>query len=146
MNKFNQYEQHIPLLFRIVLGTLWVWMGIVPKLLFPEPRVMMVSKSWVAPFLPFSPETFIVLLAVVEIVTGLMLLLGLYTELASWIQIGLIAMIIIGLWNIAAAQGITSPLAHLLMKDIPLATMNLTLIILGAGKYSLDFRRKGVRT
>jgi len=133
-------EQYIPIILRVVVGSLWIWMAIVPKLINPEPRIAMVSKSWIEPLLSvfMGPETFIYILAFLELITGLMLLVGWFTRVASSIQIGLIIAIIVGLFNIATAQGLTSPIAHLLMKDLPLMAINVVLIITGGGLYSID--------
>lgn len=141
-NQLLSKEKYIPLILRVIVGLLWVWMGIVPKLIYPEPRVAMVSKSWVIDLLPMSPAHFIFILAIAEIITGVMLLLGLFTRLASIAQALMIIMIIVGVWNIAAMHGITSPHAHLVMKDIPLFGINMVLIITGGGLYSIDNWRK----
>jgi uncharacterized membrane protein YphA (DoxX/SURF4 family) len=138
---FTEYEKYNPLILRVSIAFLWIWMAVVPKLIFPEPRVMMVSKSWTAVFMPVSPKTFIFLLAIAELILGIMLLIGLFTRIVSATQIVLTIIFVIGLWNIAVAQGLTSPLAHLFFKDIPLIAGNIVLVITGGGIYSLDNKR-----
>jgi uncharacterized membrane protein YphA (DoxX/SURF4 family) len=140
--EFNEYEQYIPLLLRVTIAFLWIWMAVVPKMIFPEPRFGMVSKSWVMPLMPISPQMLVYSLAVVELFLGVLLLIGLWTRVVSAIQIALTVIFIIGLVNLAAAQGLTSPLTHLLLKDIPLIAGSLVLIITGGGAYSIDRRRK----
>ncbi len=137
----KKYEKYIPLILRLGIGFLWIWMAVVPKIIFPKPRFAMVSKSWVYPYIPFSAQAFVYSLAAVELVLGVLLMVGLWTRLVSAIQIALTMVFIIGLWNIAAAQGITSPLANLLFKDIPLIAGNIVLVITGGGLYSFDSMR-----
>jgi hypothetical protein len=52
----------------------------------------------------------------------------------------MLAAIYIGLWPYVPQQGITSALAHLLLKDIPLAAATFCLFVEGGGPYSLDAR------
>jgi len=137
----SENEKYIPLILRVSIAFLWIWMAVVPKLMFPKPRIGMVSKSWVASFMPFSPQVFIYSLAVIELILGILLLVGLWTRIVSATQIVLTIIFVIGLWNIAAAQGLTSPLAHLFLKDIPLIAGNLVLVITGGGAYSIDEKR-----
>jgi len=52
----------------------------------------------------------------------------------------MLAAIYIGLRPYVPQQGITSALAHLLLKDIPLAAATFCLFVEGGGPYSLDAR------
>ena len=70
------------------------------------------------------------------------MLIGLWTRIVSGIQIVLTIVFVVGLWNLVAAAGLTSPLAHLFFKDIPLIAGNFVLIITGGGRYSIDNLRK----
>jgi len=138
---FKSYEKYIPLLLRVSIGFLWIWMAVVPKFIYPSPRVMMVSKSWVAAFMPITPTQFVYGLGVIELILGTLLIVGLWTRLVSGIQIVFVVIFFVGLFNLVTAQplGITSPLAHLFFKDIPLIAGNLVLIITGGGAIaSLD--------
>jgi len=140
----KQAEKYIPLILRVGVAFLWIWMAIVPKFIFPKPRIMMVSKSWIMPYFPFSAEAFVYGLGILELILGILLLIGLFTRTVSALQVVLTLAFIVGLFNVAAAMqgGITSPLAHLFLKDVPLIAANIVLIITGGGAYSIDNLRK----
>ena len=136
----KESAKYIPLILRVGIAFLWIWMAVVPKFIFSKPRIMMVSKSWLFPYFPFSAEAFVYGLGIIELVLGILLLVGLFTRFVSTTMVVMTVAFIIGLFNIATAAqgGITSPLAHLFLKDIPLIAGNIVLIITGGGAYSLD--------
>ncbi|MFQ5658219.1 MAG: DoxX family protein [Candidatus Methylomirabilales bacterium] len=133
-------EKYLGLLLRIGIGFIWIWMAVVPKLILPERGTMMTKMaSWLIPFsipLPILTKG----IAMLELALGVLLILGLFTRFVSLLMIFMLAAIFIGLWPYVPQKGITSPLAHLLLKDVPLAAATFYLFVKGGGQYSLDAR------
>lgn len=133
-------DKYIPLILRIAIGFLWVWMAVVPKLILPQKGTMMTKMaSWLIPFtipLPILTKG----IAMFELALGVLLILGLFTRWVTLLMILMLVAIFIGLWPYVPQQGITSALAHLLLKDIPLAAATFYIFVKGAGSYSLDAR------
>lgn len=137
----SRLEKYLELILRIGIGFIWIWMAVVPKLILPERGTMMTKMaSWLIPFtipLPLLTNG----IAMFELALGVLLILGLFTRWVALLMVLMLAAIFIGLWPYIPQQGITSPLAHLLLKDIPLAAATFYLFVKGAGPYSLDARQ-----
>lgn len=133
-------EKYLELSLRIAIGFLWIWMAVVPKLLLPEKGTMMTKMaSWLIPVAVPIP-TLTKAVAFGELALGVLLVLGLFTRWVALLMIAMLAAIYVGLWPYVPQQGITSALAHLLLKDIPLAAATFCLLVKGGGPYSLDAR------
>lgn len=133
-------EKYLDLILRIGISFIWIWMAVVPKLILPERGTMMTKMaSWLIPFsipLPILTKG----VAMFELALGTLLILGLFTRFVALLMILMLAAIFTGLWPYVSQQGITSPLAHLLLKDIPLSAATFFLFVRGGGPYSLDAR------
>ncbi len=134
-------DKYVSLILRIAIGFLWIWMAVVPKLILPQKGTMMTKMaSWLIPLtipLPILTKA----IAMFELALGVLLILGLFTRFVSLLMILMLAAIFIGLWPYVPQKGITSALAHLLLKDIPLAAATFYLFVKGGGHYSLDARQ-----
>lgn len=148
--KLKNYEKYIPLILRLGLGFIWVYMGLVPKLLYVNPEkpgmpmaLSMVKSSGINSIIPIDPTTLVHLLGVVELVLGILLILGLFTRIASASTIVLMLIFMVVL-STTVMQSILTPLGNLLLKDISLIAASIVLIITGGGELSVDnLIRKG---
>lgn len=135
---FSPLEKYLELVLRLGISFIWIWMAVVPKLILPERGTMMTKMaSWLIPFtipLPLLTKG----IAVFELTLGILLILGLFTRWVALVMMLMLTAIFIGLWPYVPQQGITSALAHLLLKDIPLAAATFCLFVKGGGPYSLD--------
>ena len=131
-----------PLLIRLMVGAVFVSEGI-QKFLFPDERGV---GRFIKIGLP-SPEFFGYFVPTFEIVCGILVLAGLFTRLAS---IPLIIIMIVAIIStkipVLLSEGFWQ-MAHAARTDYAMLLGSLFLLIIGAGKYSIDYylsRRKEV--
>ena len=131
-----------PLLIRLMVGAVFVSEGI-QKFLFPDERGV---GRFIKIGLP-SPEFFGYFVPTFEIVCGILVLAGLFTRLAS---IPLIIIMIVAIIStkipVLLSEGFWQ-MAHAARIDYAMLLGSLFLLIIGAGKYSIDYylsRRKEV--
>jgi putative oxidoreductase len=131
-----------PLLIRLMVGAVFLSEGI-QKFLFPDERGV---GRFIKIGLP-SPEFFGYFVPTFEIVCGILVLAGLFTRLAS---IPLIIIMIVAIIStkipVLLSEGFWQ-MAHAARTDYAMLLGSLFLLIIGAGKYSIDYylsRRKEV--
>jgi putative oxidoreductase len=131
-----------PLLIRLMVGAVFLSEGI-QKFLFPDERGV---GRFIKIGLP-SPEFFGYFVPTFEIVCGILVLAGLFTRLAS---IPLIIIMIVAIIStkipVLLSEGFWQ-MAHAARTDYAMLLGSLFLLIVGAGKYSIDYylsRRKEV--
>lgn len=90
-------------------------------------------SAWVGSVLPF-PELITVLVIVIELVGGLMLLVGLKTKYAA-LAIGLFSLLAAFLFHLDFADQVQS---GMFMKNLAIAGGMFYVTVFGAGKFSVD--------
>jgi uncharacterized membrane protein YphA (DoxX/SURF4 family) len=75
----------VPLILRLGIGISMVTLAISEKFLNPHASVLVVEQFDLTHFIPVSPEAWVLWVGVVELVIGLLLLLGIKTRLVSLI-------------------------------------------------------------
>jgi len=134
--KFELYNKKVPasiILIRLIVGMVFFIEGI-QKFLFPD--ALGVGR-FIKIGIP-APEFFAPFVGVVEIVFGFLLLIGLFTRIAS---IPLIIDISVAIISTKIAILIRSgfwAMAHETRVDFSMLLGGIFLLINGAGKYSLD--------
>src|SRR3990172_10547198 len=88
-------DEQVPLLLRVGLGAVWVYEGLVPKLLTPSPELL----ALVARFqpLPGNPGAFLKAVGVFEILLGLLLIRGWMIRSVAAVQCALLVVFTIGI-------------------------------------------------
>ena len=122
------------LLVRLGMAFSFVFDGIVK--LGPTKTMMadMFSKMMMLPM--GAAETLTVTIGALEILSGILLVVGLLTKLAALLQVVIIVASIFFL----ARLGVGDPNLPAVWKDPALLLLAIALIIRGAGKYSVDER------
>ncbi|MBI4734773.1 MAG: demethoxyubiquinone hydroxylase family protein [candidate division NC10 bacterium] len=123
-------DEQVPLLLRVGLGVVWVYEGLVPKLLAPSPDLL----SLVARLqpLPGNPGAFLRAAGVFEILLGLLLIRGWMVRSVAAVQCALLVMITIGI-GLAAPHALVHP-AGAASKNVALLAASLCLVFLGSGR------------
>ena len=119
------------LLLRIGLGEVFLWFG-VDKFFHPFPWSQYIPP-WFTSLLPMKAFTFIYLMGVFESIVGLLVLLGLFTRLASVLS----ALLLLG---IIGSLGYN----EIMVRDAGLFFLALGISMLGAGEWSLDQKMRKV--
>lgn len=149
-NKIDRYAKYAPFILRIGLGVVFFWFGL-DKLLRPWYWEGWMP-SWMGSILPVSLTSFLYIQGIVELMIGVLLIMGLFTRVAS-----LIASLILGgiistfVFNANVIGHFTKfhidgdifflILTETLFRDLGLLAGAIALILLGGGAFSLDKRR-----
>ncbi len=123
MRFLDRYSEYAPLVLRLGLAIVILWFG-VNQLLSPEQWTAWVP-GWTAA-LGLTPETVVFLNGIFEIVTGLLLVLGVYTRLIALV-------LFVHLLVIVFEIGITA----IGMRDAGLATAFLALALDNRSRFAL---------
>ncbi|WP_153630462.1 DoxX family protein [Prolixibacter sp. SD074] len=123
------------ILIRLVVGLIFLSEGI-QKFIFPDAlgtgRFMKIGFS--------QPEFWAYFTAVFEIICGLLLLLGLFTRIASIpLLIIMITAFIATKWPILMHRGFWA-MAHEYRTDFAMTVLLIYLLLYGSGKNSVDYR------
>ncbi len=123
-------DKQVPLLLRVGLGVVWVYEGLVPKLLAPSPDLL----SLVARLqpLPGNPGAFLRAAGVFEILLGLLLIRGWMVRSVAAVQCALLVVITIGI-GVAVPHALVHP-AGAASKNVALLAASLCLVFLGSGR------------
>ena len=124
---------------RLGLGFLWVWEGLVPKLLFLTPEgIAHVARTGLV---PIDAPTFIRLLGIFEIALGLAILAGYRIRLLAVLQLTLNALFTLTI-VFTEPKLLADPLGAMI-KNIPMLAAQYAQFCLGAGTiWSWDARRE----
>ncbi len=115
-------------LIRISLALVLLWFGI-DQLRNPDYWVGFIPP-WFGSLLPIEINTFIMHNGIIEVLLGLLLLVGFYTRVVAFI-------VFLHLLSIAVAVGYND----IAIRDLGLSMMALSLVFSGAGKLSFDERK-----
>ena len=130
MDVRRQEEGQVPLLLRIGVGAVWVYEGLVPKLLAPNPELLALIARW-QPF-PGDPSAFLKAAGTFEILLGLLLMRGWMVRSVAAVQCGLLTVFTAGVALVMPAA-----LAHptgAASKNVPLLAASVCLVLLGGGR------------
>ncbi|OGB99958.1 MAG: hypothetical protein A3G35_15590 [candidate division NC10 bacterium RIFCSPLOWO2_12_FULL_66_18] len=121
-------EEQVPLLLRVGLGAVWVYEGLVPKLLTPSPELL----ALVARFqpLPGNPGAFLKAVGVFEILLGLLLIRGWMIRSVAAVQCALLVVFTIGI-GAAVPHALVQPTGAV-SKNVALLAASLCLVFLGS--------------
>lgn len=130
MDVRRREDEQVPLLLRVGLGAVWVYEGLVPKLLAPSPDLL----SLVARFqpLPGPPGAFLRAAGVFEILLGLLLIRGWMVRSVAAVQCALLVVITIGI-GVAVPHALIHPVGAA-SKNVALLAATLCLVFLGSGR------------
>ena len=123
-------EGQVPLLLRVGVGAVWLYEGLVPKLLAPDPRLLDLVSRW-QPF-PGDPAAFLKAAGVFEILLGLLLIRGWMVRSIAAVQCGLLLLFTTGL-AIVMPQALVHPMGAV-SKIVALLAAGLCLVLLGNGR------------
>lgn len=123
-------ESQVPLLLRVGIGAVWVYEGLVGKLLRPNPVLAALLARALA--LPGDPAALLRGLGAFECVLGLLLLRGWLVRSTAAVQCGLLLAFSL-LDGVAAPQSLLSPMGAI-SKNAALFAAGLSLILLGDGR------------
>jgi len=126
---FIKNQKYSITITRIGLALVLLWFGI-DELLNPE-KWFSYIPSWLPSIIPFNIESFIILNGLVEIIIGILLLIGLYTRIIAFFAA-------LHLLSITIAVGYND----IGIRDFGLLAMAISLVFSGAGFLSLDNRNK----
>lgn len=132
LTALSRYATFVPLILRLGLGTTLLFAHGLPKLLEGPERWESTGRAMQALGLGFAPMFWGVAAVATEMVGGLLLLLGLFVRPATAAL--LFVMFVAASQNLATSGNLTGGRAH----PIDAATGLLALLVLGAGRYSLD--------
>jgi uncharacterized membrane protein YphA (DoxX/SURF4 family) len=123
-------EGQIPILLRVGLGAVWLYEGLVGKLLVSSPELLGLIARW-QPF-PGEPSAFLKAAGVFEILLGLLLIRGWMVRSAAAVQCGLLLLFSAGL-AVVMPETLVNP-AGPVSKNIGLFAAGLCLVLLGSGR------------
>ena len=125
---FRKYEEYAPLVLRISMSLVILWFGLT-NIFNPQSLVGYLPK--IAYSLPIEPLTFMIFTGIFEVVFGLLLIIGLFTRISSFILFLHILIIMFGLgYNDIA------------VRDFGLALATLVIFLNGPDKWCLDKRHR----
>lgn len=122
-------EGQVPLLLRVGIGAVWVYEGLVPKLLAPNPELLRFVARW-QPF-PGDPAAFLKAAGVFEILLGLLMIRGWMVRSVATVQCGLLLCFTVGLAALLP-QALVYPTGAV-SKNVALLAATLCLL-LGSGR------------
>ncbi len=133
METRRQEEGQVPLLLRVGVGAVWVYEGLVPKLLVPNPELLALVARWQP--LPGDPAATLKALGVFEILVGLLLIRGWMVRSVAAVQCGMLALFTVGI-AVAMPQRLVYPTGAA-SKNVALLATGLCLVLLGSGRDAL---------
>ncbi|HLD05288.1 MAG TPA: DoxX family membrane protein [Candidatus Nanoarchaeia archaeon] len=125
---WDHYTKYAPFVVRLGLGLVLLWFGI-DALLNPGVWSTLVPK-WILGWSHLSADTFMYLNGVIEIILGLLLLIGLWTRLAAMLTACLLLGILLSLGY-----------GDLAVRDFGLFLGAISLLCSGSGWGGLDSRK-----
>ncbi len=125
-------EGQVPLLLRVGLGAVWLYEGLVPKLLVPNPEMLALLGR--LQLLPVDPIILLRALGVFEILLGLLLIQGWMVRSAAALQCGLLFLSSIGI-GVLAPRHLVEPTGAI-AKTVALFAAGLCLLLLGGERGS----------
>ncbi len=129
-------EAQVPILLRVGAGAVWLYEGLVGKLLAPDPTLLDPIARW-QPF-PGEPVAILRAAGVFEILLGLLLIRGWMVRSVAAVQCVLLVFFTIGL-AVVMPQALVHPLGAA-SKNVALLAISLCLVILGDGRETIDQR------
>lgn len=114
-------------LIRLTLGLVFLWAGIGKLFLNARPPI-----DQIITFIPLN--TSLLILGIIEVIIGLLLVIGLFTRIAAWASAVLLLLFVIG--GIVLGLFIDA----FLLKDIALLAVALELAWTGSRMWGLDNR------
>lgn len=129
-------EGQVPLLLRVGVGAVWIYEGVVGKLLAPGPELLRLAARWQ----PFAgdPAALLKAAGVFEILLGLLLIRGWMVRSAAAVQCALLAASTVGLATVVP-QALVHPLGAI-SKNVALFAAGLCLVLLGDGRQAAGRR------
>lgn len=129
MARGRQDEDQVSLLLRVGLGAVWVYEGLMPKLLVPSPDLLALVAR-VSP-LPVDPMVLLRGMGLLEILLGLLLMQGWLVRWVAAIQCGLLVVFTAGI-GVVAPRFLVSPTGAA-SKNVTLLAASLCVVLLGSG-------------
>jgi uncharacterized membrane protein YphA (DoxX/SURF4 family)/demethoxyubiquinone hydroxylase (CLK1/Coq7/Cat5 family) len=120
-------DAQVPLLLRVGVGAVWIYEGLVPKLLAPSPTLLDLAARW-QPF-PGAPAAFVRAAGAVEILLGILLIRGWMVRSVAAVQCGLLLLFTAGL-GVVMPQSLVHPMGAA-SKNVTLFAACLCLALLG---------------
>jgi uncharacterized membrane protein YphA (DoxX/SURF4 family) len=127
-------EGQVPLLLRAGAGAVWLYEGLVPKLLAPDPTLLDLIARW-QPF-PGEPAAFLRAAGVFEILLGFLLIRGWMVRSVAAVQCGLLLFFTTGL-AVVMPQTLVGPMGAA-SKNLALLAISVCLVLLGDGREASD--------
>jgi uncharacterized membrane protein YphA (DoxX/SURF4 family) len=122
----GRYDDVVPLLVRVGLGGAFIASGIVDKLLIYDQALAAVDRYGLTSVVPVAPELWVLGAFLVETSLGVAILLGVLTRFSAAVGFAVLTLAIFALPD-------DPVIAH-----VCLFGLSSVLVILGAGRYSLD--------
>jgi len=126
-------EGQVPLLLRVGAGAVWLYEGLVGKLLAPDPKLLEFIAHW-QPF-PGEPAAFLRAAGVFEILLGLLLIRGWMVRSVGGVQCGLLVLSTTGL-AIVMPEALVQPMGAA-SKNVGLFAVGLCLLLQGNGREAI---------
>ena len=126
-------QGQVPLLLRVGAGAVWLYEGLVPKLLAPDPTLLNLIARW-QPF-PGGPAAFLRAAGVFEILLGLLLIRGWMVRSVAAVQCALLVFFTTGLVAVMP-QALAHPMGAA-SKNVTLLAISLCLVFLGDGREAI---------
>jgi len=122
--KIEKYKEYSPVVLRISISLVILWFGFT-NIFNPQSLIGYLPKF--AQSLPIEPLSLLLITGIFEVIFGLLLLIGLFTRLSSFLLFLHLLIIIIGLgYNDIA------------VRDFGLALATLAIFLHGPDKWCLD--------
>ncbi len=134
-------EGQVPLLLRVGIGAVWIYGGLVGKLLAPSPELLGLTARW-QPF-PGDPAAFLKAAGVFEILLGLLLIRGWMVRSVAAVQSALLVCFTIGL-AVVMPQALVRLMGGI-SKNVALLAAGLCLVLLGGERHTTDRSVRVVR-
>ncbi len=129
MEAGRREEGQVPLLLRVGLGAVWLYEGLVPTLLVPNPELLALVRR-LQP-LPTDPIILLQALAAFKILLGLLLIRGWMVRSVAALQCGLLLLSSLGI-GVLAPRYLVYPTGAI-AKTFALFAAGLCLLLLGGG-------------
>ncbi len=129
-------EGQVPLLLRAGAGAVWLYQGLVPKVLAPDPTLLGLIARWQP--IAGQPTAFLRAAGVFEILLGLLLIRGWMVRSVAAIQCGLLLLFTTGL-AVFMPQTLVGPMGAA-SKNLVLFAISVCLVLLGDGREASDRR------
>lgn len=146
-DKLRESQKYVPFILRIGLGLVFFIFGI-DKFFRPEYWIGWMPE-WAINFVPFNINYFMYFQGFIEAIIGLLLIVGLFTQIAALTSATILGLIIITfVFNSTSISHFSQlhidkdifPLLlnGTMLRDLGLLAIAISLFLLGGGKISLD--------